>query len=578
MGCEKTINSLFYLLSQPHNIFMNNILSALSLLIPTSQNNKISNLNQTDPKTTEKNNENTNKPVQDNSVFSDEAQEEMIEINGTDGNDKIKASMSKGKIIIDVNGQKQEYSAEEAQKGFKINSGAGNDNIDISAVLGNFLIDSGEGDNKINLGKGNNMLKTGDGKNSIKAKNAQENIITTGNGDNSIDVKADKNTITTGSGNDSITVNGKNSKIYSGAGNDNITTQGYSNYVNSGEGDDIINSHAGRDEIHAGEGNDDITSDFGNVTIHGDDGDDVIKVKGSNNSIYGGNGNNNITVFEGNNYIQGGKDDDNITAGDGSNVIYGLDGNDNIKVGNGDNYIDGGKDNDNITTGSGKNTIFGGLGIDTINAQKSSGKIFDDDEGTINASKKMEVNTHDKNSVANLGKSVSADGTDDFKMRVESDIEALKMLKTGQKFLSEIDNSGHKVNINQIDDKNGYAEAKGTGFAAYIKDNGERGAGTDTTIGYNPSFRGPANGVPLNVVFHEGIHAYNNATGTKQPGEQIREDGISVNKREQQCVGLPIENGIVVTHPDGTTSADNPEGLTENAIRAELGLEKRTKY
>ncbi|MBR0519551.1 hypothetical protein IJJ97_07145 [bacterium] len=556
---------------------MNSILSALLKPITTYDNKSSLNLNLTDKKPTEENNDKS-KNVADNYIFSDEAQEEMIEINGTDGNDKIKASVKNGKIIIDVNGQKQEYTSEEAQKGFKINSGDGNDNIDISAVLGNLLIDSGEGDNKINLGKGNNILKTGDGNNNIKAKNAQENIINTGNGNNSIDVKADKNTITTGSGNDSINVDGKDNIINSGAGNDNINTHGHKNNVNAGEGDDIINSNGGRDKIHAGDGNDTITSEVGNAVIYGDDGEDTIKSKGSNNSIYGGNDNDNITVFDGNNYIESGKGDDNITAGDGNNVIYGLDGNDNIKAGNGDNYIDGGKDNDNITVGTGKNIVFGGLGEDNINAQKSSGKVFDDNEGTINASNKMEVNTHDKNSVANLGKSVSIDGTDDFQMRIESDLEALKMLKTGQKWLSEMDNSGHTVTIQNTDDKNGYAEAHGTGYSTFIKNNGERGAGADTTIAYNPSFKGPANGVPLNVVFHEGVHAYNNATGTKQPGEQIREDGTSVNKREQQCVGLPIENGLVVTHPDGTKSADNPKELTENAIRAELGLEQRTRY
>ena len=572
-GCEKKV-----LFSQPSIIFVNNIFTALSLLMPNIQDSKISNLTSKDTKAAEDNTEKSKKTVEDDSIFSDEAKEEMIEINGTDGNDKIKASINKGKITIDVNGKKQEYTEEDAKKGFKINSGAGNDNIDISAVLGNFLIDSGDGDNKINLGKGNNMLTTGDGKNTIKAKNAKENIITTGNGDNFIDVKADKNTITTGSGNDSITVNGKDSKINSGAGNDNITTHGYSNYVNSGDGDDIIKSNAGRDEIHAGDGNDDITTDFGNVTIYGDNGDDIIKAKGANNLIYGGNDNDDITVYDENNYIEAGKGDDNITAGNGNNVIYGLDGNDYIKVGNGKNYIDGGKDDDNITTGNGNNIIFGGLGNDTINAKNSSGKIFDDNEGNINAPK-MEVNTQDKNSVANLGKSVSVDGTEDFQMRVESDIESLKMLKTGQKLLSELDNSGHTVNIEQINDKNGYATPKGRGYATFIKDSGERGAGTDTTISYNPSFRGPANGVPLDVLFHEGIHAYNNATGTKQSGTYIRpEDGIKLNKSEPQAVGLPIENGKIVTHPDGTVSDSNPKGLTENAIRAELGLEERTKY
>ena len=96
---------------------MNSILSALLKPITTYDNKSSLNLNLTDKKPTEENNDKSNN-VADNYIFSDEAQEEMIEINGTDGNDKIKASVKNGKIIIDVNGQKQEYTSEEAQKGF----------------------------------------------------------------------------------------------------------------------------------------------------------------------------------------------------------------------------------------------------------------------------------------------------------------------------------------------------------------------------------------------------------------------------------------------------------------------------
>ena len=63
-----------------------------------------------------------------------------------------------------------------------------------------------------------------------------------------------------------------------------------------------------------------------------------------------------------------------------------------------------------------------------------------------------------------------------------------------------------------------------------------------------------------------------------QPGQTQQENDSIVNSCERQAVGLSIDNGIEVTHPDGTKSANNPEGLTENAIRAELGIDKREIY
>ena len=161
-------------------------------------------------------------------------------------------------------------------------------------------------------------------------------------------------------------------------------------------------------------------------------------------------------------------------------------------------------------------------------------------------------------------------------MRVESDIESFRATESGQELLKQFDDSGHEVTIKETNDLNGYAH--GSGSEIWVKEDGQRGKGSDGTISYNTSYNGPEEGVPLNVLFHEGVHSYNYVTGTLQPGEQEREGRSDVNKREQQAVGLEIEDGIEVEHPDGTVSASNPELLTENAIRAELGLKEREVY
>ncbi|MBR0519550.1 hypothetical protein IJJ97_07140, partial [bacterium] len=329
--------------------------------------------------------------------------------------------------------------------------------------------------------------------------------------------------------------------------------------------------------INGGNGKDTIVTGKGNNTIDGGKGNDTIVAGDGNNNIYGRDGNDIIVAGNGRNYIEGGKGNDNILAGNGNNVIYGLDGKDNINVGNGDNYIDGGKGNDRINAGDGKNIIFGGKGRDSINTSSQTSNIWDDNRGFVNAGTGSQIHRYAYNENSNLGSSISVKGDDDFRMRVESDLESYRHLQTGQKMLSELDNSGYKVDIQQTTDQNGYATAHDNN-RAYVHPDGTRGAGTDTTISYNPSFSTERLGKPLSILFHEMAHAYDNATGTKQPGEMIRDDGSKVNRRENQAVGLSTEGGIEVEHPDGTITTGNPEGLTENAIRTELGLDERTRY
>ncbi|MBR0519552.1 hypothetical protein IJJ97_07150, partial [bacterium] len=105
----------------------------------------------------------------DTFVMSEETQKKMIQINGSEGNDVIKASINEenGNIVININGEIREYTPEEAANGFKINLGDGNDSVDISAISNNIVIDAGEGNNDINLSQGRNFVTAGNGNNSI---------------------------------------------------------------------------------------------------------------------------------------------------------------------------------------------------------------------------------------------------------------------------------------------------------------------------------------------------------------------------------------------------------------------------
>ena len=178
----------------------------------------------------------------DTFVMSEETQKKMIQINGSEGNDIIKASINEenGNIVININGEIREYTPEEAANGFKINLGDGNDSVDISAISNNIVIDAGEGNNNINLSQGRNFVTAGNGNNAITSKESHLNRIKTGNGNNKINLNGDVNTITTGNGNDKINVSGKNNKINSQDGNDVIVANGDTNNIDAGNGNDNI--------------------------------------------------------------------------------------------------------------------------------------------------------------------------------------------------------------------------------------------------------------------------------------------------------------------------------------------------
>ncbi|MBR0518440.1 hypothetical protein IJJ97_01480 [bacterium] len=509
----------------------------------------------------------------DDIMLSSLSQSFMTQINGTEGNDTIKATPNKdGSLTIDVNGQTKTYTKEEVANGFIINTGDGNDKIDVSASDANFIINSGEGNNTVSLGTGRNILTTGSGNNTITGNDAKRTSIETGSGDNNITLGKSANKVVTNGGTNTITASqgslndivakfadGKTTTINLDTDKSNyITTTGTAN-ITLGNGDNNIESYSGNINITAGDGN---------------------------NTIIGGKQANTITVGNGNNYISGGLESDTIKAGDGNNTIYGLDGGNEITAGNGNNYIDGGAGNDTIVAGTGKNIVIGGLGEDKITVAGTGGTIIDDSDGSnITGGEGNNVKLYNSSETSFLGQSFKVAGTELFQARMKSDLETFRATKSGQKLLSEIDKSGKQVLVEQTNELNGFAGPMmpGDGIKGKVTPDGQRGEGTDSRIFINPSFLGPANGLPINTFFHEGVHAYNNVTGTMQTEQMFDTDpetgmrGI-VSLAEFQAVGLDIISGTKVEHPDGTVTAGNPEGLSENSIREELGLPRRNSY
>jgi Ca2+-binding RTX toxin-like protein len=67
--------------------------------------------------------------------------------------------------------------------------------------------------------------------------------------------------------------------------------------IDAGPGDDMISDTGGSNSIRGGQGNDKIVSGPGNDTIKGDDGDDTVLDMGGHNILKGNSGNDCLAVY-----------------------------------------------------------------------------------------------------------------------------------------------------------------------------------------------------------------------------------------------------------------------------------------
>jgi Ca2+-binding RTX toxin-like protein len=124
-------------------------------------------------------------------------------------------------------------------------------------MCGNIILDAGEDDNIITFGDGDNTIYGGPG----------DDIITVGDGNNTIQAGEGENTITVGDGNNVIYAGGSFDIISTGDGDNQIFAAGGNNTIATGAGDDLIYSGFGDDFIAAGKGSNTVWLGGGNDTI-----------------------------------------------------------------------------------------------------------------------------------------------------------------------------------------------------------------------------------------------------------------------------------------------------------------------
>lgn len=399
-------------------------------------------------------------------------------------------------------------------------------------------------------------------------------VLTTGAGDDRVDVgQRDDGTL-------EVSVNGEQYEmrlgesqeltIRAGAGDDVIRVAPnvkVNIVVEGGDGNDFIQTGAGDDRIDGGAGDDTIMAGEGRNDVFGNAGNDHIEAGSGTNVLYGGDGDDRIAGGGGNNFIEGGAGNDIIEGGDGNNILSG---------GRGDDVIRSGSGNDVIYTGSGRNNVTTDGGDNVIHAQPV-GDLITSATGANDTVVNVAID-------ASLGQSIKVEGSPAFTQRIEAELDFLRASPVGQKMLAEFDaaagNKGNVVTIRELaSEQNGYAQT-------FSRDadiaNGRAGAGGDVTISYNPSFHMDAFPTPIGVLYHEMSHAYNGVNGTFQPGTYRGEgpDSGNVPNAERQAVGLETSAPAYDFDGDPSTppTTANPDPLTENGFRAELGLPDRPSY
>ncbi|MEN1929071.1 M91 family zinc metallopeptidase [Luteimonas sp. MJ250] len=403
-------------------------------------------------------------------------------------------------------------------------------------------------------------------------------------------VSSDQLVFTTGAGNDSfgvkqrddgtldVSINGENYEVHLDRGQE-LT-------IRAGDGNDVIEVAPNvrvNIVVEGGKGDDTITTGAGDDRIDGGEGNDTVFSGAGRDDIFGGSGNDLLTGGEGVNIIHGGNGDDEITAGAGTNFIEGGAGDDVIQGAGTSDILSGGVGNDRIAAGDGKSTIYTGAGDDAVDGAGVNATVYAEVGDLINSATGSKPTVVNVAIDANAGHTIKVEGSEGFVQRIQSELDFLRASPVGQQMLAEFDKAadvkGNMVTIKELaNEQNGYAQT-------FSRDadivNGRAGAGGNVDIVYNPSFHMDAFPAPVVVLYHEMSHAYNGVNGSFQPGEYTGpgpDNGIA--NAERQAVGLETSAPAFDFDGDRSTAPTtaNPDHLTENGIREELGMPDRPSY
>jgi len=120
------------------------------------------------------------------------------------------------------------------------------------------VINSGSGDDYLNVGGRHTTLLTGEGNDTVKVTSGICNLDA-GSGDDSIHISSAENT-----------------RVYAGLGDDRVQAGSGLNFIDGGPGDDVITGGSGHNILSGGDGNDAINAGTGTHVIYPGQGHDLV--------------------------------------------------------------------------------------------------------------------------------------------------------------------------------------------------------------------------------------------------------------------------------------------------------------
>ncbi|HEU4424568.1 MAG TPA: M91 family zinc metallopeptidase [Pilimelia sp.] len=415
-------------------------------------------------------------------------------------------------------------------------------------------------------------------------------VINTGTGDDTVTITIDPRT-----GEQLVTVNGTTLRypadahivMRTGEGNDEIN-------VPTGTRVDLtLLGGKGDDRIHAGDGRDVILGHDGRDRIESGAGDDRVSGGADRDYLDGYRGNDVLTGGQGDDTVYGLSGDDRISGGEGRDYLEGGTGNDSISGGADNDMISGGRDNDTIRAGGGADTIYTGHGTDRVDGGSHRSSVAGEPDGDLVYGQAEDANEGVERVVTveikDLGKHITIEGSDEFKERVQADLDMLRASPRGQMMLGALDQAhentkaiaadwpilggvayqGDTFTIKEMTIDNGRANQNDTTFI--------RTWSQHPSIEYNPRFTTLYDGPPVVVLYHEMSHVYDFEFSGLDDRTYNRPDNPGVPNYERAAAGLPIDHDGDPNTPD-IIDPNQPFEYTENGLRDELGAPARPRY
>lgn len=405
------------------------------------------------------------------------------------------------------------------------------------------------------------MIRVGDGY-----------VLNTGAGDDEVSIEYDEAT-----GDQVVTVNGQVYRIPGGApvvirvgaGNDTVTVPEGGRFdftVLGGDGDDSLEGSdgddrlyglGGDDEVDGGDGDDRVSGGDGRDYLDGQDGDDVVTGGQGDDTLYGLGGDDTLAGGEGQDYHEGGTGDDLLVGGAGDDILSG---------GDDDDTLHGGAGDDVGYAGRGADTTYGGTGDDTTHQEAGD---------TSDTEHRVTIEIH------GFPDYIRIEGSDEFRARVEADLQMLASSPRGQMMLDNLQRNYDDSGFLGIG-KDGLTIREYAGNDnSFASENGDGSADVD----YSRRVDSVQGAPPAVVLYHELGHVYDyvNETfrGDSYDGDDPQDSPIpgrdDVREGERQATGLPIDHDDDDSTPE-VIDPDHPFDYTENGLRDEMGLPSRDHY